>query len=135
MQRYWLTTMALLAAAFAARSAIAAGPHEYVGSPDDAVKQQQVQSAAVYPQEGATSGRKADELAQKRETPSALTTTEQKEAAVESADAKGYPQKGAKAGQKSDQDRAKAYVPPPLVTNGDKQQAVDDATQAHAGDH
>jgi hypothetical protein len=134
MHTNWLT-IALLAAAFAARGAYAAGPHEYIGSPDDAVKQQEVQSAAVYSQEGATSGLRANELANKGETPPALSTEEQKEAAVEAADENGYPQKGAKAGLAADKDRAKAYASPPLVTNGEKQQAVEDATQAHADDH
>jgi len=120
-----------IAGAFSAGALAASGPTEYIGRPADAVKQQEVQAAAVYPQEGATSGEAARRLAQQRDTPPILATTQERHEAV--AATAVYPQEGATSGAQAVKDRAQDYVPPQLATTRDKEDAVDSTTMANAG--
>jgi hypothetical protein len=121
----------LIAGVVSAGGLAASGPTEYIGSPADAVKQQEVQAAAVYPQEGATSGEAASKLSQQRDTPPVLATTQEKHDAV--AASAVYPQEGATSGAQAVKDRTQAYLPSPLATTRDKQDAVDSTTKANAG--
>ena len=127
MQRHTLVSL-LITAAFPV--AAAAMPAPFIGPTSDAVKQTEVQSAAVYPQEGATSGIAADRLEAKNNAPPELVTTRQKLAAVEAAAV--YPQEGATSGRQAVLDRTQASLPPPLATDRQKQLTVAAATEEHA---
>ena len=127
MQRCRIVSL-LIAAAFPV--AAAAMPAPFIGPASDAAKQAEVQSAAVYPQEGATSGVAADRLAARGNTPLKLATTEERHEAVVAAAV--YPQEGATSGRQAVLDRAQADLPPPLATNREKQQTVATATEEHA---
>ncbi len=127
MQRHMLVSL-LIAAAFPA--AAIAMPRPWIGPASDATKQVEIQSTAVYPQEGATSGIAAGRLETKSNTPPKLATTQQKLAAVEHAAV--YPQEGATSGRQAVIDREQFSVPQPLQTNWEKQQAVAAATNEHA---
>ena len=102
----------------------------FIGPHSDAVKQREVQSAAVYPQEGATSGIASDKLAIRENTPPVLATTRQKLRAEEAAAV--YPQEGATSGRQSVRDEGQAYLPPPLTTNAQQQRVVASVTEEHA---
>ncbi len=127
MQRRTLVSL-LIAAAFPA--AAIAMPRPWIGPAGDATKQAEVQSTAVYAQEGATSGMAADKLEAKSNTPPKLATTQQKLAAVEHTAV--YPQEGATSGRQAVIDRGQVSLRPPLATNWEKQQAVAAATNEHA---
>jgi hypothetical protein len=124
MQRYKLLSM-LVAAAFPL--AATAMPRPFIGPANDAVKQADVQSAAVYPQEGATSGIKADKLEAKGNTPPVLATTQQRLAAVEGAAV--YPQEGRTSGRKADRLASEPHQPAPRLTH----RQLTELTVTHAG--
>jgi hypothetical protein len=125
-------TIALITGALWATTASAA-PNmlDALESPAAKEKQQMVKETAVYPQEGATSGKQASQLAQQSDTPPVLATTQEKQDAV--AATAVYPQAGATAGKQAVKDRADKNVPPPLATMKEKQQAVASVTAANAG--
>jgi len=108
---------------------VAAAPPEFIGPPKDAVKHEEVKAAAVYPQEGATSGRAATQLRQQRDTPPVLVTTQEKHDAVTAAAV--YPQEGATSGKQAIKDRMDRALPRPLSTMREKQDAVGEVTRRY----
>ena len=125
-------TIALITSALWATTASAAPTlMDTLEGPTAKEKQQQVQATAVYPQEGATSGKQASQLAQQRDTPPVLATMHEKHDAV--AAAAVYPQEGATAGKQAVKLREQRDMPPPLGSMRDKQEAVEAVTKANAG--
>lgn len=125
-------TIALITGALWATAASAA-PNmlDALESPAAQEKQQMVKETAVYPQEGATSGKQANQLAQQSDAPPVLATTQEKQDAV--AAAAVYPQEGATSGKQAVKDRADKDMPPPLATMREKQEVVDSVTKVNAG--
>ncbi len=128
------TKVVLVAALVAGVSGVArahdSSMNSFIGPPSDAVKQREVQSAAVYPQEGATSGIASDKLAMLENTPPVLATTRQKLRAEETAAV--YPQEGATSGIASDKLAMVENTPPVLTTTAQKQRVVASVTEEHA---
>ncbi len=123
--------IAVIAGSISATAAAAWNPFQMLETPSDKAKQQIVKEAAVYPQEGATSGRTANKLAMEGNTPPVLATTQEKHEAA--AATLVYPQEGATSGKQAVKNRAERGVPPPLATTTEKQQAVASVTGANAG--
>ena len=125
-------TIALITSALWATTASAAPTlMDALEGPTAKEKQQEVQATAVYPQEGATSGKQASQLAQQRDKPPVLATTQEKKEAV--AAAAVYPQEGATSGKQSAKMREQRDMPPLLGSMREKQETVAAVTQANAG--
>jgi hypothetical protein len=121
---------ALVAGVSGMARADASSMNPFIGPHSDAVKQREVQSAAVYPQQGATAGIASDKLAMLENTPPVLATTRQKLRAEEAAAV--YPQQGATAGITSDKLAMLENTPPVLTTTAQKQRVVASVTEQHA---
>lgn len=125
--------IALIASSVSATAAAAWNPFQAVETPADKAKQQIVKEAAVYPQEGATSGRAANKLAAERYTQPAFAAGSDAQKQEWVTTHYRYWQEGLRSGLAANKLAHERNMPPLLATTGQKQQAVALATEEHVG--